>query len=66
MPALTDEMKHVVAEQKLGYVASICADGTPNLSPKGTFLVLDDDHVMFGEIRSPQTASNIATNAIVG
>ena len=65
MPALTDEMKRVVAEQKLGYVASICADGTPNLSPKGTFLVLDDDHVMFGEIRSPQTASNIATNAIV-
>ena len=65
MPVLTQDMKRVVAEQKIGYVASVCPDGTPNLSPKGTFLVLDDDHVMFGEIRSPQTASNIAMNAIV-
>ena len=65
MPTLTDEMKRVVAEQKLGFVASVCADGTPNLSPKGTFLVRDDDHLMFGEIRSPQTVSNIVENPAV-
>ena len=65
MPALTEEMKRIVAEHKLGYVASVCPDGTPNLSPKGTFLVLDDDHVMFGEIRSPQTASNISATSMV-
>ena len=65
MPVLTDEMKRIVAEQKLGFVASVCADGTPNLSPKGTFLVRDDDHLLFGEIRSPQTVSNIAENPVV-
>ena len=65
MPTLTAEMKRTVVEQKFGYVASVCADGSPNVSPKGTFLVLDDDHVMFGEMRSPQTAANIAENPTV-
>ena len=59
MGKLTDDMKRIVTEQKLGFVATVDADGTPNLSPKGTFLVLDDDHIMFGEIRSPNTVRNI-------
>ena len=32
MGVLTDEMKKVVEEQRLGFVATVCADGTPNLS----------------------------------
>ncbi|WP_282605656.1 pyridoxamine 5'-phosphate oxidase family protein [Pelagibius sp. Alg239-R121] len=62
---LTDDMKRIVAEQKLGYVASVCADGSPNLSPKGTFLVRDNDHLMFAEIRSPNTRANIQNNPLV-
>ncbi len=65
MAVLSEAMKRVVSEQKLGYVASVCADGTPNLSPKGTFLVLDDGHIMFGEIRSPGTVKNLATTPVV-
>ena len=65
MPILTDEMKQVVAEQKLGYVGTVCADGTPNVSPKATFVVLDDDHLAFGEIRSPNTVENLAANPAV-
>src|SRR5437660_758149 len=42
MGVLTDAMKPVVEQQRLGFVASVCADGTPNLSPKGTLSVLDD------------------------
>jgi predicted pyridoxine 5'-phosphate oxidase superfamily flavin-nucleotide-binding protein len=56
-------MKRVVAEQKLGFVATVGADGMPNLSPKGTMMVLDDDHIMFGEIRSPATIANLASNS---
>ena len=36
MGILTDDMKCVVREQKLGFIATVCPDGTPNLSPKGT------------------------------
>ena len=59
MDKLTEDMKRVVSEQKLGFVATVSGDGTPNLSPKGTFLVLDDEHILFAEIRSPNTVNNL-------
>ena len=43
----------------LGFVATVTAGGRPNVSPKGTFLVLDDRTLAFGEIRSPQTVTNL-------
>lgn len=62
MGILTDDMKRVVAEQKLGFVATVGGDGSPNLSPKGTMRVLDDNHIMFADIRSPVTIANLAGN----
>src|SRR5712664_4067414 len=47
MGILSDDMKRVVREQRLGYIATVCPDGTPNLSPKGTTAVWDDDHLVF-------------------
>jgi predicted pyridoxine 5'-phosphate oxidase superfamily flavin-nucleotide-binding protein len=65
MGVLTHEMKQVVEQQRLGFVATVCADGTPNLSPKGTLCVLDDDHLMFADIRSPGTVANLRKNPSV-
>jgi predicted pyridoxine 5'-phosphate oxidase superfamily flavin-nucleotide-binding protein len=62
MATLTADMKRVIAEQKLGFVATVGADGAPNLSPKGTMQVLDDEHIVFADIRSPATMANIARN----
>jgi hypothetical protein len=62
MPKLTDEMKTLIEHQRLGFVATVCPDGTPNLSPKGTVCVLDDDHLIFADIRSPGTVSNLRSN----
>src|SRR5207245_9446216 len=62
MAILTADMKRVIAEQKLGFVATVGADGAPNLSPKGTMQVLDDDHIVFADIRSPGTIANLANN----
>jgi predicted pyridoxine 5'-phosphate oxidase superfamily flavin-nucleotide-binding protein len=59
---LTDDMKRVVTEQRLGFMATVCPDGTPNVSPKGTTAVFDDDHLVFADLRSPQTIRNIAAN----
>ena len=56
-------MRDFIAHNSLGLVATVCADGTPNLSPKGTCLVLDDEHIIFGEIRSPNTRDNLAERA---
>jgi hypothetical protein len=32
---LTEDMKRVVREQRLGLYATVCEDGSPKLSPKG-------------------------------
>ncbi len=56
---MDDDMCRVVGEQRLGYVATVCPDGTPNLSPKGTLAVWDDDHLVFADLHSPQTVANI-------
>ena len=44
---------------RLGFVATVTAGGRPNVSPKGTFVVLDAETIAFGEIRSPQTITNL-------
>jgi predicted pyridoxine 5'-phosphate oxidase superfamily flavin-nucleotide-binding protein len=62
---LTDDMKRIVLEQRLGYAATVCADGTPNLSPKGTTTVFDDDHLMFADIHSPDTVRNLQRNPAI-
>ncbi len=62
---LSDEMKQFVLEQRLGYHATVCPDGTPNLSHKGTTSVYDDEHLFFADIRSPQTIANLRLNPAI-
>jgi len=50
MGILTDDMKRLVDEQKLAFHATVCPDGSPNLSPKGSTRVWDDDHLFFADI----------------
>jgi predicted pyridoxine 5'-phosphate oxidase superfamily flavin-nucleotide-binding protein len=65
MGILTDDMKRVVNEQQLGFIATVCPDGTPNLSPKGTTAVWDNDHLIFADVCSPNTISNLRQNPAV-
>src|SRR5262245_45387819 len=62
MGILTKEIKEFVKKQKLGFVATTCPDGTPNLSPKGTTTVWDDEHLVFADIHSPGTIQNLLNN----
>ncbi len=55
-------IRNFLLKQKLGYVATVSVDGTPNLSPKGTIFVWDDSHLIFANIRSPQTMKNLQSN----
>ena len=62
---LSEEMLRLIDEQRFGYVATVSEDGAPNLSPKGTFLALDDHTIAFAEMRSPNTVRNIARDGRV-
>jgi predicted pyridoxine 5'-phosphate oxidase superfamily flavin-nucleotide-binding protein len=62
---LTDDMRRVVLEQRLGFVATVAPDARPNLSPKGTTTLWDDEHLMFADVASPGTVGNLASNPYV-
>ena len=65
MAIITEKIKNFVNFQKLGYVATISADNTPNLSPKGTIIVLDESYLAFADIHSPQTVENLKRNPAI-
>ena len=65
MGILTTDMRSVISSQELGFIATICPDGTPNLSPKGTTYVWDDDHIVFADICSPGTIANLLLNPAI-
>ena len=62
MGILTDDMKRVVRQQRFGFIATVCPDGTPNLSPKGTTAVWDNDRLVFADLASPTTMGNLRQN----
>jgi uncharacterized protein len=59
---LSDDMQRLVREQQLGFVATVCPAGTPNLSPKGTTTVWDAEHLVFLHLHSPGTVANLQRN----
>src|SRR6185437_16899257 len=65
MGALSEDMKRVVSRQRLGFYATVNEDGSPNLSPKGSTFVLDDERLFFADYRSPQTVENIRRGSLV-
>lgn len=56
---LTDDMRRVVSQQRLGFVATVRPDGSPALSPKGTVDVWGDSQLVFLHIHSPGTVANL-------
>ena len=65
MVTISEEIKNFVNSQKLGYVATVSKDGMPNLSPKGTIVVMSESTLVFADIRSPQTIQNLQDNPSV-
>ena len=62
---LTEDMKALIRAFSAGSVATVNADGTPSVSPKATFVVVDDETLAFGHLRSPGTLANLRANPAV-
>ncbi|MFA4916078.1 MAG: pyridoxamine 5'-phosphate oxidase family protein [Syntrophales bacterium] len=69
MAKMTEDVKKAIAEIGPAFVATAGKDGSPNVSAKGSFRVLDDEHVVFADLFSPRTIANIKENprvAVIG
>lgn len=59
MGMIDQDMREVVERAMLSYAATVCPDGSPNLSPKGSVFVYDDENLIFMDIVSPNTMANL-------
>ena len=62
MAKLTEEAKKMIGEIHPAVVATANKDGKLNISPKGSFRVLDDEHVIFIEAGRLNTLANLRDN----
>lgn len=56
---IPDDARAIIEAAHLCFAATVTADGSPNLSPKGTIRVWDDAHIFFLDIASPNTRKNL-------
>lgn len=61
MVKLTEEMKKMLASQ-LPFLATADKQGNPQVGPKGSLHVLDDDHLIYFEHTFRQAYENLAEN----
>jgi hypothetical protein len=65
MGKLNAEIKEFLSQGRLAYVATCDKEGVPNVVPKGSLGVLDDDHLVFADLYSRKTRINLRENAHV-
>lgn len=58
MATLTDEMKAYISNN-LGYIATVDANGEPDLGPKMSIRVLDDQHLIYNEMTGKTIMADI-------
>ena len=56
---LSSEDQNLIQTHTAGMVATVNDDGTPAVSPKATFVVIDASTIAFGNLRSPNTLANL-------
>ena len=57
---ITASMRDLITTFNAGSVATVNTDGTPSVSTKATFVVVDAKTIAFGNIRSPGTVANLS------
>lgn len=62
MAKLSEEAKRLIGAVHPALVATASKDGKPNVAPKGSFRVLDDEHVIFVEGGQLYTLTNLREN----
>ncbi len=65
MTFLSAEMISLIRNYSLGSVATINGDGSPAVSPKATFVIVDERCIAYGNIRSPGTRRNLLARPAV-
>jgi predicted pyridoxine 5'-phosphate oxidase superfamily flavin-nucleotide-binding protein len=64
-PMLSSEVRNSAARSVLCWLATVDANGQPNVSPKEIFAALDTENLVIANIASPTSVRNIEVNPLV-
>jgi uncharacterized protein len=64
-PMLSPEVQNSATRSVLCWLATVDANGQPNVSPKEVFAVFDTEHLVIANIASPASVRNIGVNHLV-
>lgn len=59
MTIIDQDMRDIIERAMLAFVATVCDDGSPDLSPKGSVRVYDGENLVFMDIASTHTVANL-------
>lgn len=62
MAKLTEEAKRIIAEAGPALIATSSKNGKSHVQVKGSFRIIDDEHLVFVDIDSPRTMANLRDN----
>jgi predicted pyridoxine 5'-phosphate oxidase superfamily flavin-nucleotide-binding protein len=65
MTLLNESVREAARRSVLCWLATVDAEGQPNVSPKEVWTIADEQHVVVAHIASPISARNIAQHPLV-
>jgi predicted pyridoxine 5'-phosphate oxidase superfamily flavin-nucleotide-binding protein len=65
VPLLNETVRESARRSVLCWLATVDAEGQPNVSPKEVWAIADEEHVVVAHIASPLSARNIAKQPLV-
>jgi len=60
---LAPEIKELIQRQRLAFIATADDEGKPNIAPKGSIGVLDDETLFYVEVVGAKTFENLKKNS---
>lgn len=64
MNFITTEVAEAIKKANLCFIATVNEDNSPNLSPKASLAVWDENHVVFAHIASFKTILNLEIHCL--
>jgi hypothetical protein len=61
-PLRDETVRDFVERQRLGFVATVRPDGTPDLAPQGTLAIWDDETLVFADLAAHDTVRHLLEN----
>lgn len=62
MAKIEEGVKALIEEVNLGYVSTATKDGVPNVAPKGSIRLMDEETLLFADLFPGKTSENLSEN----